>query len=231
MRLQGARFTVLCFREIEEHNMCVQLRCRVPVHGPRAVMLEAGCNPFARRFCRMVAADPRLDILFHFVKRNLHAFSMRLAHTFVSAHERSQRHALRCGERRIPACTVLHRAHRFAALVHVFARGLVAHQLFARQRMLPVGEALEVLLLHFTVQAPLCGEFAVPLAAYPVALGVVVLLGVGELFFVIRLRLAGTQRFGDGQHDSLEVRFLSGGDAFEFSGSRGLISCAAGALG
>src|SRR5260370_34500794 len=40
------------------------------------------------------------------------------------------------------------------------------------------------------------------------------LLRVREFLFVIGLRLAGTQRFGNGQHGSLEVRFLSGGDAF-----------------
>src|SRR5258708_7941460 len=67
---------------------------------------------------------------------------------------------------------------------------------------------------HFTLQTPFFGELAVPLAAYAISLGVVVLLRVCKLLFVIGLRLAGTQRFGDGQHGSLEVRFLPGGDAF-----------------
>src|SRR5208282_5259781 len=58
------------------------------------------------------------------------------------------------------------------------------------------------------------GELAVPLAAYAISLGVVILLRVSEFLFVIGLRLAGAQRFGDGQHDLLEVRLLSGGDAF-----------------
>ena len=139
---------------------------------------------------------------------------MRLAYGIVSTNESSQRNALRSRERRIPGGTVLHRANRLAACIDVFTRCLMAHELFSGHGVLPVRQSLEVLLPHFTMQAPLLGEFAVPLAAYPVALGVVVLLGVRELLFVIGLRLAGTQRFGNGQHDSLEVRFLSGGDAF-----------------
>ena len=59
----------------------------------------------------------------------------------------------------------------------------------------------EVLFPHFTLKAPFFSELAVPLAAYMVSLGVVILLRVREFLFVIGLRLAGTQRFGDGQQD------------------------------
>src|SRR5580704_11474053 len=79
--------------------------------------------------------------------------------------------------------------------------------------MLPVREPLKVFLFHFASESPLLREFAVPLAANSVALGVIVLLSVRELLFVIGLGLAGTQRFGNGQHDSLEVRLLPGRDA------------------
>ena len=68
--------------------------------------------------------------------------------------------------------------------------------------MLPVGEALKVLLLHFAAKPPFLCEFAVPFAAYAVTLGVVVLLGVGELFLVICLGLAGAERFGNREHNS-----------------------------
>src|SRR5690242_7515827 len=68
--------------------------------------------------------------------------------------------------------------------------------------MLPVGEALEVLLLHFPAESPLLGQSAMPFAAYAVALGVVILLGVGEFFLVICLGLAGAERFGDREHNS-----------------------------
>src|SRR6202051_3064212 len=193
--------------------MSVQLRRSVPVHWPRTIVLETGCHPLASCLCWMVSADPSLDIFLHFAKCHLHAFAMRLAYTIVSANEGSQRHALRRGERCIPACAVFHRAHRLAASINVLTRGLVAHKLFARHRVLPVSKSLKVLFTHFTLQTPFCGELAVPLAAYTFSLGVVVLLSVRELLFVIGLGLAGTQRFGNGQHDSLEVRFLPGRDA------------------
>src|SRR5205809_1122290 len=76
----------------------------------------------------------------------------------------------------------------------------MAHELFFGYGMLPVREMLEVLLLHFTVKAPLVRQFAVPFTMYSIALGVVILLGVRELLFVIRLRLGRTNRLGDGQH-------------------------------
>src|SRR5580698_10172836 len=192
--------------------MTVQLWCSVPVHWSRTIVLETGCHPLARCFCRIVSADPSLDIFLHFAKRYLHAFEMRLAYTIVSAHEGGQRHALRRGERCIPGCAVFHRAHRLAASINVLTLGLMAHKLFARQRMLPVSKSPEVLFTHFTLQTPFCGELAVPLAANAVSLGVVVLLGIRELLFVIGLGLAGSQGFGNGQYDSLEVLFLPGRD-------------------
>src|SRR5579863_6488911 len=69
--------------------------------------------------------------------------------------------------------------------------------------MLPIGETLKVLLLHLAPKSPFLCEFAAPFAAYALTLGVVVLLSVGELFLVICMSLAGTQRFGDGEHNSL----------------------------
>ena len=68
--------------------------------------------------------------------------------------------------------------------------------------MLPIGETLKVLLLHFAPETPFLCESAMPFAAYAVTLGVVVLLGVGELFLVICLGLAGAERFGDREHNS-----------------------------
>src|SRR5579872_1248733 len=68
--------------------------------------------------------------------------------------------------------------------------------------MLPVGEALEVLLLHFSAEPPLLCEPAMPFAADAVTLGVRVLLGVGEFFLVICLGLAGAERFGNREHNS-----------------------------
>src|ERR1700724_2258221 len=107
--------------------MSVQLRCSVPIYWPGTIVLETGCYPFARCFRRMIAADTRLDVFLHFIKRNFHAVPMRLAYSIVSADESGQGHAFRRGERCIPGCAVLHCAHRLAAFIYVFARGLVAH--------------------------------------------------------------------------------------------------------
>src|SRR5216683_4251733 len=125
--------------------MSVQLRCSVPIHWPRTIVLETGCYPFARGLRRMIAADPRLDAFLHFIKRTLHAVPMRLAYSISSANESAQGHAFRRGERCIPACAVFHRAHRLAASINVFTRGLVAHELFARDRVLPVCQSPKVL--------------------------------------------------------------------------------------
>ena len=60
--------------------------------------------------------------------------------------------------------------------------------------MLAIGETLKVLLLHFAPETPFVRKFAVPFAAYAVAFGVVVVLGIGEFFLVIGPSLAGKGR-------------------------------------
>ena len=178
----------------------MQLRRGVAVHGPRAVMLKLRRYPFAGCFCRKISADAGLDVSLQFVQRDGHAFLMCRAHPFVSADKRSQRHALRCGERRIPTRAVLHRPYLLAVFVHVFPCRFVADKLLARDRVLAFREPLEVFLAHLSSQSPLLGKPAVPFAAYLIALRVVVLACVRELFRVIRLRLARAQRIRDGQH-------------------------------
>ena len=54
------------------------------------------------------------------------------------------------------------------------------YELLTRYRVLPIGQTLEVLLPHFAGKTPFLCESAVPFAAYPIALGVVVFLGIGE---------------------------------------------------
>ena len=81
---------------------------------------------------------------------------------------------------------MFHRAYFFAAPVHIFSRRLVADELLASDRVLAFGEPLEMFLLRPLRALPILGEPSVPLAAYPVAFGVVVLAGVAELFRMIR---------------------------------------------
>src|SRR5271166_4594593 len=109
--------------------MSVQLRCSIPVHRSRTIMLEARRNPFARCFRRMVSSNPGLDIFLDFAECHLHAFAMCVAHGFVSTHESSQRDALRSRERRVPCGTMLHGANSLTSGIDVFTRCLMANEL------------------------------------------------------------------------------------------------------
>ena len=125
---------------------------------------------------------------------------MRVADPLIPAHQRRQRHALGRGEGRIPAGAMSHRRAGLAALVGVRVCGLVAHDLLPVDRVLAVGEAAEVLLADFSVQSPRGGELSMPLPSNPIAIGVVVVAGILELFRVITMRLAGAQGSGDREH-------------------------------
>src|ERR1700694_3631 len=80
--------------------------------------------------------------------------------------------------------------------------GSALDKLSAAEWMLTIRQARKVFILYFTDKTPLCGQFAVPLAANVVALGVVIVLRVGKLLAVIAARLTGTERLGNGQHGS-----------------------------
>src|SRR5947208_16079668 len=66
--------------------------------------------------------------------------------------------------------------------------------------MFAIGQPLKVLLFDFSLESPLGGQLAVPLASNPLSFRVVVVLGVGKLLLMVCLRLAGGERFRDGQH-------------------------------
>src|SRR5579859_460669 len=115
---------------------------------------------------------------------------------------------------------MFHRLYLFSALVHVFPRRLVTNKLLTCDRVLAFRETVEVLLAHFALEAPLLGEPSVPLAEYLIALRIVVVARVRELFGVIRLRLTRAQGIRYGQHglayskkysclDSVRIRWWS----------------------
>ena len=70
----------------------------------------------------------------------------------------------------------------------------------------PSTETGEVLRVDGAGKAIVLGQLALPLAKDGVALLPIVLLGGRELFGVIRLRLAGAERFGDSQHGRPQTR-------------------------
>src|SRR5262249_270950 len=103
---------------------------------------------------------------------------MALPNIVISSDQRCAGYALRGRKSRIPTRAMLHGSDGFAFVVPVFTRGFVAHQLLARNRMLAVCKARELLLFHLSAKAPLIREFAVPLTDNPVAFGVVVGFGI-----------------------------------------------------
>src|SRR5260370_39247822 len=75
--------------------------------------------------------------------------------------------------------------------------------------MLSARQSREVRLVYFTLETPLCGQFALPLAAHTVAVAVVIVLGVGKLLLVVLLSLARAEGLRDGQHTICSRRLAS----------------------
>ena len=165
--------------------MRVELRRGVAVHRARAVVLERGRDPAARRLGRMIAADARLHVPLTLFKGGRDTGAMGLAYPIVAADERGERDAFRCGERRIPSGTMRHGRDRLAVLVGIGAGRLVLDQRRTRERMLAVGQPLELGLLDRTHEPPLGRQTPVPLAPDLVGVGVVVRPRVREFLRVI----------------------------------------------
>jgi hypothetical protein len=89
------------------------------------------------------------------------------------------------------------------------------YELLTRYRVLPSGQTLEVLLPNFARKTPSPRQSAMPFAAYSIALGVVVLLSIGE-FFLVRVcacpALSGLEIVSI--INSLKVQFLPSSNAF-----------------
>jgi len=88
LRLQRARFTILCIGQVEDDDMRVKLRGCITVYRPRAVVLEFRGNPLARCLRREIPSKPGLDISLQFVQSNSNTSSMGFLHPFISTHER-----------------------------------------------------------------------------------------------------------------------------------------------
>jgi len=79
----------------------------------------------------------------------------------------------------------------------------VSHQLLSGEGILALAEASEVRLVDGPRKAVPLGNPALPFSENCVALLPIVLLGRHEFLGVIGLRLARTERFGDGQHEAI----------------------------
>jgi len=125
---------------------------------------------------------------------------MSLTDTFIAANERSERHALGRGKRRVPARAMLHRRHGVTARVLRVASRLMADQRLAGDRMLALGKPFELVFAHVADEPPPLGELAVPDAANHIALRVVVVAGVLKLLGVIAACLSRAERLRDREH-------------------------------
>lgn len=90
---------------------------------------------------------------------------MSLTPALIGPDQRSNRHTLRRGECGVPARAMLHRGHGLAAGTSRLAGGVMANQLFAGDRMLPLGEPLELLFADSADEARAVRELSAPDAA------------------------------------------------------------------
>jgi len=191
VRLQRARLPVVPLRHVENHGMCVQLRCRVSVYWPRGVVLECSCDKLSGCFRGMYVSDACLRVAFELCQRRTHALPVCHSNPFVAAHKGGNRHRLGRGERRIPSGTMLDAGDFFTAFSLVGPRDLVPNELLAGLRMLALGQPRKVLVVDSPIEIPLAGELSLPFAVPLLVSAPVVLLLRSKFFGVVRPRLTG----------------------------------------
>ena len=104
MWLQRIGFAVWGFCEIEENDVRVQLRCRIAVYRPRAVMLERRCYPFAGCLCRKIPSNaglPSCQAVAEALRTERHDFNLLdvaqlLKHMLALARRFGDRWSLSC---------------------------------------------------------------------------------------------------------------------------------------
>src|ERR1035437_8687525 len=95
---------------------------------------------------------------------------------------------------------MLHRLDGCSFCVGVLLPGAMANQLFTGMRVLAFTQPRKVLRVDCSGKPVLRGHLPLPFSENRIALLPVILLGRHEFFGVIRLRLAGTEGLGDGEH-------------------------------
>src|SRR5579864_1451790 len=99
--------------------MGMELGRGVTVYRSAAVMFKLCRYPLAGRFCRMIAANSRLDILFQFIEGHIYGFPVRLPDSFISSNQSREADAFRGGKSCIPPGAVFHGFEFFAVGVGV----------------------------------------------------------------------------------------------------------------
>ncbi len=186
--------------DIEDHGMGVELRRGVAIHRSRGVVFELRRDELTGGLGGMVAADPRLCVPLQLCKGSGDCGSVRFPHPLVPSNQGCQRDGLGRGEGRVPSGPVLDRLGLRAVRVRVLLRLPMPHQGSLGLRVFAFREPGELRHLHRSRQPELYSESSQPLALHSAVLFVVALRLLRKLHAVIRLRLAGAERLGDGQH-------------------------------
>ena len=169
----------------------MKLRRSIAIDGPRGVVLEGGGDKFAGRLRGMDIADPRLRVSLKLLKCRAYALPMRFPHPIIAAHKRGERYRLRRGECGVPPGAMLDAGHFFAEFAFIGSRNLMPDELLFGVRMLAFTQSRKVFGTNATLQPPLLGESALPLAVTLLVAAPVVLFLRGKLPRMVGPRLAG----------------------------------------
>src|SRR6185437_3222538 len=120
---------------------------------------------------------------------------MRFAHEVVAADKGGQRDGFGGREGRIPSGTMLDWGDDLPIAVAIFMDGAMRYQLPASRRVLSLGQAGELLCTDCAGQPKMFRQLSMPFPLNGVSLLPIVLLGCGELFGMVGLRLGCRERF------------------------------------
>jgi len=114
---------------------------------------------------------------------------MGFSHAAIAADKRRQRDGFRSGKRRVPPARAPSRApfRLCRSRIRAPAGGVSEPRRFVDAGL---GEPCELLFIDLAAQPVTLGKLALPLAPHTLAFRVIVLLRIGELRLVVRLRLA-----------------------------------------
>ena len=196
MRLQCSHlfpiFTAgLPLGHVEDHGMGMKLGRCIAVDGPRGVVLESGRNEFSGRLWGMDIADPRLRVSFKLLKCRAYTLPMGFPHPIIATHKRRERHRFRCGKRGVPSGAMLGAGYLSAEFAFIGSGNLMPYELLFGVRMLAFTQSCKVCGTNATMQPPLLGESALPLAVTLLIAAPVVLFLRNKLPHMVGLRLAG----------------------------------------
>src|SRR6202022_1991344 len=83
--LQGTRFSVSSFGDVEDNNVCMKLRRDIAIDWAGRIVFKLGGYKLPCRLGGMIAADAGLCVVFELVERHANALPVRFADTLIAA--------------------------------------------------------------------------------------------------------------------------------------------------